>query len=246
MSVPAPPSLVIGTAGWTVPKQVAEQFPYGPSALARYAGRFSGAEINTTFYRPHKPETYRRWAATVPAHFRFAVKAPKTITHERRLVEAGNLFARFVDEIAELGGKVGPLLFQLPPKLDFDAATAAAFFGSARRIWDGPIILEPRHVTWFGEDANRLLVDLRISRAGADPLRAPDGDRPGGEPGICYLRLHGSPRVYFSSYTDEQLAAVRDIILASAAAEKWCVFDNTASGAAAADALRLMALPGMS
>ena len=246
MSLPAASPIVIGTAGWTVPRQVADQFPDGVSGLARYAGRFTGAEINTTFYRSHKAETYRRWAATVPGHFRFAVKAPKTITHEKRLVDAAELFARFVGEIADLDGKIGPLLFQLPPKFDFDAATATAFFESARRIWDGPIVLEPRHVTWFKSDANRLLVDLRISRAGADPLRAPDGHLPGGDPGLCYLRLHGSPRVYFSSYTDEQLAAVRDSLAASVAAEKWCIFDNTASGAAAADALRLMAMPGMS
>ncbi len=73
------PPVRIRTAGWTVPKDVADRFPAAGSHLERYAGVFNAAEINTSFYRPHKPETYARWADAVPEGFRFAVKFPRTL-----------------------------------------------------------------------------------------------------------------------------------------------------------------------
>ena len=72
--------------------------PHG-SNLARYAARFAAVEINSSFYRPHRPETYARWADSVPAGFRFAVKLPKSITHEKRLQEFGAELDRFAAEV---------------------------------------------------------------------------------------------------------------------------------------------------
>ena len=74
----------IGTAGWTVPKAVAHAFPGEGGHLARYAGRLDAVEINSSFYRPHRPATYARWAECVPKDFRFAVKVPRLVTHELR------------------------------------------------------------------------------------------------------------------------------------------------------------------
>src|SRR6188768_857106 len=88
----------IGTAGWSLYKPPAGRFPGTGSHLERYAAMFDAVEINSSFYRPHKPETYARWAASVPAGFRFAVKLPKAITHERRLVECRDLVERFARE----------------------------------------------------------------------------------------------------------------------------------------------------
>ncbi|MBV9271007.1 MAG: DUF72 domain-containing protein, partial [Candidatus Eremiobacteraeota bacterium] len=76
--------LYVGTAGWSVPKDVRQEFsPDGP-ALQRYAGRFDCVEINSTFYRTHRPSTFERWANSVPGGFRFSLKMPKAVTHERR------------------------------------------------------------------------------------------------------------------------------------------------------------------
>ena len=75
----------IGTAGWSIPKAVANAFPASGSHLARYAQVLNAAEINTSFYRNHRPEVYARWAAQTPDGFRFAVKLPRTITHDQRL-----------------------------------------------------------------------------------------------------------------------------------------------------------------
>ena len=86
----------IGTAGWTVPKAVAEKFPGEGGHLARYAGRFDAVEINSSFYRPHRPATYARWAASVPHGFRFAMKIPREITHTRRLADAMDPLDRFL------------------------------------------------------------------------------------------------------------------------------------------------------
>ena len=106
----------IGTAGWTIPRRHAEHFPADGSGLERYASRFNAAEINSTFYRSHRPQTYARWTAAVPEDFRFAVKMPKAITHERRLIDVTDLLNRFAEEISLLGPKLGPVLIQLPPQ----------------------------------------------------------------------------------------------------------------------------------
>src|SRR5262245_60578113 len=113
---PAHP-VYVGVAGWSIPKPHAAAFPKTGSHLERYARRFNAVEINSSFYRPHRPATYARWAASVPPDFQFAVKVPREITHRRRLVDVADLLDQFLDECSELGEKLGPLLVQLPPGL---------------------------------------------------------------------------------------------------------------------------------
>src|SRR5258708_2979797 len=99
--------LRVGCAGWSIPKKQAHHFPGAGSHLERYAGRFNAVEINSSFYRPHRPTTYARWADSVPAGFRFAVKVPREITHERRLVDAAEGLDRFLAEACALGDRLG-------------------------------------------------------------------------------------------------------------------------------------------
>lgn len=106
----------IGTAGWSVPAAHRGRFPEAGTLLERYAARFDAVEINSSFYRPHRPSTYARWAASVPAGFRFSLKLPREITHTRRLVEVAEPLDRFLGEVAALGERLGPVLVQLPPK----------------------------------------------------------------------------------------------------------------------------------
>src|SRR4051794_26120937 len=105
---PASDPIRVGTAAWTIPAAHRAGFPEGASQLARYAGRFPAVEINSCFYRPHRPATYERWAASVPDAFRFAVKMPREITHERRLADAAGPLERFLAEAGALGDKLGP------------------------------------------------------------------------------------------------------------------------------------------
>ena len=98
--------MYIGTAGWNIPRAHKERFPAGGSGLQRYSARLNAAEINTSFYRPHAPATYERWAAGVPRDFRFSVKIPKVITHEQALLRARQPLERFLGEIAGLGARL--------------------------------------------------------------------------------------------------------------------------------------------
>lgn len=220
-----------------------EAFPDEGNQLQRYAARFSAVEINTSFYRPHQPQTYERWAAAVPAAFRFAVKLPQHITHELALRAVARPLDRFLDEAGALGRKLGALLVQLPPSLVFDRRVAPRFFAQLRARYAGVIAVEPRHVSWFATGAMTVFEDLQLVRVAADPPRAADGDR-GGWTGAVYYRLHGAPRVYYSSYDEHQLAALAQALRAHRrrGATTWCIFDNTASGAAAANALQLSQL----
>jgi uncharacterized protein YecE (DUF72 family) len=156
--------LWIGTAGWAIPRNSAAAFAGEGTTLERYAGRFAAAEINSSFHRPHRPDTYARWAAAVPASFRFAVKTPRAITHERRLIGAEATLDRFLAEIQPLGKKLGPLLVQLPPSLAFDRAVVEAFFATLRERHRGPVACEPRHATWFEPEADALLRGFAVAR----------------------------------------------------------------------------------
>lgn len=228
----------VGTAGWAVPAKNRDQFVAADSALTRYASRFNVVEINSSFYRPHRAATYERWAQCVPTSFRFSVKCPKAITHEAKLCDVHDALKAFFDQVAGLGPKLGVILVQLAPKLELSDTTANQFFTSMRALYDAPIVIEPRHASWFEPMADRLLVDYRIARAAADPARVPAATIPGGAHGLRYYRLHGSPRTYFSAYSDEYLDRLAGSIRA-VKDETWCIFDNTGGGAATDNALYL-------
>lgn len=234
--------LHVGCAGWSIPAGEAARFPTLGTHLERYASLFSAVEINSSFYRPHKPQTYAKWGSAVPGHFRFAVKAPRLITHEKRLQDAGEPLQRFLGEVAELGPKLGPLLVQLPPSLAFDAGVAQDFFGLLRERCSGPVVCEPRHASWFAPQAEQLLVRFQVARVAADPALAPQAAVPGGWRQLAYYRLHGTPRIYYSAYDADFLEATAASLrgLAARSVAAWCIFDNTAAGAATSDALTVL------
>ncbi|MCB8821247.1 DUF72 domain-containing protein [Microvirga rosea] len=234
----------IGTAGWSIPKECASAFPDDGSHLERYSAIFNAVEINSSFYRPHRSSTYERWASAVPEEFRFAVKIPKVITHERRLKDTDDLLIRFLNDVTCLGAKLGPLLLQLPPSLTFDPEIASKFLKTLRKHALVSIICEPRHASWFTSDVDRLLDDLQIARVAADPPPIPAAGKPGGWTGLHYYRLHGSPRIYYSAYSQESLATIAEELASSTARqiETWCIFDNTAAFAATGNALTTRSL----
>lgn len=231
----------VGCAGWSLPRETWPEFPEDGTHLQRYAARFNAVEINSSFYRPHQPAVYARWADSVPAHFRFSAKLPKTITHEKRLRDCQGLLDAFLPQVNALGKKLGCLLVQLPPSLAFDAPSAAGFLNELRLRHAGDVALEPRHASWFTAAADEALKNAKVARVLADPVLFYAGRDPGGHPGVVYVRLHGSPRMYYSAYARDVLDAliVRLQLEAASDASVWCVFDNTASGAAVPDALYL-------
>lgn len=247
--------LYVGTAGWSLPRASQHRFaaPTGdaPCAtaedaaqthLARYARHLPAVEINSSFHRPHQHSTYARWAAATPPAFRFAVKLPRSVTHTARLQGATPLVEAFLDQVGGLGHRLGCLLVQLPPSLALDAAVADTFFGHLRGLYGGGVAVEPRHASWFTTEADALLAHWQAARVLADPVLHPPGRAPGGWPWLVYCRLHGTPRMYYSSYDAALLRALAERLHAATqeARSVWCLFDNTASGAAADNALDLL------
>ena len=230
----------VGTAGWSIPRASAFRLDTVGTHLQRYARQFNCVEINSSFYRPHLEATYARWRDSTPPDFRFAVKVPRTITHERRLHDARAPLVAFLAQTGGLGDKRGPLLVQLPPSLSFDAPVVRRFFDLVRNSYEGPLVCEPRHATWFSPAVASLLNRYRISRVAADPPPVPEAGVPGGSPGVAYFRWHGSPRTYWSRYDGTWIATLATTLgSVSRADEVWCVFDNTASGAAIENAWEL-------
>jgi uncharacterized protein YecE (DUF72 family) len=227
----------IGTAGWSIPRQHAAELPHTGTHLERYSQILPCAEINSSFYRSHRLSTWEKWAASVPANFRFSVKAPKTITHEAKLACSPEQLNTFLTEAKFLREKLGPILFQLPPKSAFSPTVAETFFTIFRDLHQGPTVVEPRNPTWFTAEANHLLQKFQIARVAADPALIPEAATPGGSQKLIYYRLHGSPRMYYSEYGKPYLQSLATTIAHQpTTAEVWCIFDNTASGTALGDA----------
>ncbi|QDS14747.1 DUF72 domain-containing protein [Xanthomonas arboricola] len=238
------PRVRCGCAGWSIPAADRAAFGDGASVLQRYATRFDAVEINSSFHRPHRASTYARWADSVPEDFRFSVKLPRSISHDARLQGVGPLLDTFLAQAGALGTRLGCLLLQLPPSAVFDAPVAARFFAMLRRRWDGGVVCEPRHASWFLPQAQALLARHRIARCAADPAPVPDAATPGATAGPQYWRWHGAARIYYSSYDDSALQTLADAVRNAAhpQAERWVIFDNTAAGLAVPNALQLQRL----
>lgn len=224
---------MIGTAGWSISARYKPDFPGNGTQLEKYAARLTAVEINSSFYRRHQRKTYERWASSVPADFRFAVKVPRAVTQDTRLKNYRDLLDRFGEEVGGLGDKLGVLLAQFPPSLSYDASAAAAFFQVLQTI--GTVACEPRHTSWFTPAADAALRAQQVVRVAADPPRGPGDGAPGGWHGFAYWRLHGSPKIYYSDYSDAALNALAPRLKP----QDWCIFDNTAAFAALGNALRL-------
>ena len=182
-----------------------------------------------------------RWAASVGDDFRFSVKLPKSISHASGGEYTTSDIERFADESAGLGAKLGAVLVQFPPKHVFHADAADGLFTTLRANLPCSLATEPRHASWFAPAVDALLAKLHVARVEADPPRVLVGADAGGWPGMRYRRLHGSPRIYYSRYEPGMIDALHDAIKNDAIGmESWCIFDNTASGAATANALELI------
>jgi len=169
---------------------------------------------------------------------------PKSISHEARLRGCGSLLDKFMEETAGLGEKLGAILVQLPPSLMFETRAASTFFTMLRRRSAVPVVCEPRHPSWFEPSAEATFESHDISRVAADPPITDLSAAPGEAGPLRYWRWHGSPRMYYSSYSEEALAALASDVRAQLKrrVSAWVVFDNTAHGQAAANAARLKAI----
>ncbi len=228
----------IGTAGWAIPKALADRFPKEGSALQRYSKVLDITEINQTFYRLPKPSTFQKWADSTPEDFRFSLKLHRSFTHFHKLASTQGL-EEFCETVGHLGKKWYALLIQLPPSLRYEPQRVEEFLQRLQKLYSGYIAIEPRHESW--REAEELLAKLQIARVAADPARYEEDALPGGYTDFAYWRLHGSPKIYYSEYDEKFLQDLAKKIQ-EGPDEQVVIFDNTASGAALKNALQLKEL----
>jgi uncharacterized protein YecE (DUF72 family) len=166
------------------------------------------------------------------------------VTHDARLQGVQAPLQRFAGEAGALGAKWAVALVQLPPSLALHEALATEFFARLAEACPAAVVCEPRHASWFTPAAAALLARLGVARAGVDPAKWPGSALPLPAPGrpLHYYRWHGSPRLYRSPYEPGWLAErAAELAALPPDAEAWCIFDNTAGGAALDNALDLQA-----
>lgn len=226
----------IGTSGWSYPAWRGSFYPKGLAAgrwLAHYAARFDAVELNASFYRLPKREQVARWAELTPPEFRFAVKAWRGLTHLHRLEPLPDLVEAFLARIEPLGDKLGPVLFQCPPRFPADPARLRAFLAILPAGLRSAF--EFRDPSWHDEEVASILdrygaAFVTFELAGLSSPRRVTG-------GLLYLRLHGHSRRYAGRYGPELLADWARWIEQERArgAEAWVFFDNTDLEAAAVE-----------
>lgn len=226
----------IGTSGYNYPEWKGSFYPdkmKPADMLAFYGQQFDAVEINYTFYRMPNAKNIEGWTAAVPDDFRFVLKAPKRITHDKRLKDFGDTLAVFVRLASGLEGRLGPLLFQLPPNLKKDLPRLEAFLDELPDT--AKAAFEFRHESWFDED---VLTALRargaaLCIADSEKISTPVVQTAG----FSYFRLRDE------GYQDADIAQWAEKVRhASQSGEVYVFFKHEESGKGPAFAKQLRAL----
>lgn len=231
------PDPLIGLAGWSeAVSKHRTYFPGSGSGLTRYAETFSMVEVNSSFYRAVRAETFTSWAEQTPSGFRFSVKINRAVTHAARL-SANAKLEQALEPMMSLGPKLAAVLIQLPPTLATDPDRDAAFLDRLRSLYAGMVAWEPRHPSWEAPEAARLLEEHGIT-----PVRTtiPAAGAAHGSSG-SYVRLHGTPRRYYSAYSTADLTSLSEWLRRDSS-PSIVIFDNTASSAGVRNAIELTEL----
>ena len=193
----------VGTSGYSYKEWKGHFYPEDlPAAkmLEFYAARFDSVEINNTFYRMPEAATLGKWAAQVPDGFTFVLKAPQRITHQKRLVGAGDDVRQLFEAAESLGPKLGPVLFQLPPYSRKDALKMREFL--AKLPPDKQVAFEFRHMSWCDDEIYALL------RERDAPLCLSDTDESGDPENLVVpTATWGYLRLRRTQYSEDDLAA---------------------------------------
>ncbi len=232
--------ILIGTSGWNYDHW---QGPFYPEDLANskwldfYSKTFSTVEVNNSFYQLPAEKTFKSWRENTPAGFTFAVKASRYITHMKKLKDPGEALTKFFKRVEILGDKMGPVLFQLPPRWKANPERLRAFIKLLSR--DHRYTFEFRDNSWWHSEIFQILSDANAAfciyeLAGVISPREITAD-------FIYIRLHGPGDKYQGQYDNRTLAGW------TGAFANWikkvntiyCYFDNDQNGYAAQDAARL-------
>jgi len=240
--------LWVGLSGWSYANWRGTFYPTDlPSRryLEFYAQEFLTTEINSSFYRLVRPQTYEKWAQHVPPDFVFAVKANRLLTHTQRLHEVEEPWQRFAQAVRALGSHLGPILLQFPQSFKRDGHRLADFLQMAKTSTaDLRLVCEFRHTSWFTEEIYHLLHCYGVALCHADSSQYPRYDVLTTD--FTYCRLHGRTELFSSSYSvaeleheAQQLQRYRE-----AGVDVYIYFNNTMHGHALSNARTLLALLG--
>lgn len=228
----------IGTSGWSYDHWKGIFYPLKlPKTkwLTQLASIFDTVEINATFYRQPKPRTFEKWYAQTPDDFLFSIKASRFITHIKKLNDVQDSLNRFYQAIAPLKEKIGVILFQLPPSLHYNQKLLDHFLDQLDLSWR--TTLEVRHASFIEETFYQSLSSRNIAFCWSDTAgRYPYSEEVTAD--FLYIRLHGSPFLYRSSYSENFLKTFGDKIRETGR-DAFIYFDNDAEGHAPKNALWL-------
>jgi len=230
----------IGTSGWHYDHWRGRFYPEKLAKtkwLEFYTGHFATVELNNSFYRLPSEAAFATWRDSSPASFTFAVKVSRFITHIKRLKEAGEAVEKFITRAKILGEKLGPLLYQLPPNMHRNDEVLESFVSTLPQGMKH--VFEFRHESWLEEGVFQILHKYNIGFCIFDmpsvscPLVATTD--------FAYVRFHGSAGLYWSCYSDEELAswAKRLASLAQNLKATYIYFNNDAEAFAVRNATTL-------
>jgi len=244
-TLPKKEEIRIGTSGWNYPHWRGIFYPEGLSTrkwLSYYATYFDTVEVNATFYGTPKETTFRRWYEETPEGFLLALKASRYITHIRRLKDVAEPLDRFYQVISPLREKIGPLLFQFPPSLEYDRGLISQFLDLLNPNFRTAI--EIRHVSFHNEEFLELLASHNVALCLSDTAGRYPSLWEVVTADFVYIRLHGSRVLYRSCYTEKELRLWAEKI-SHFARPTYVYFDNDSLGWAVPNALRLKELLGL-
>ena len=195
-----------------------------------YAQHFNTLELNVTFYRFPELQFLKNWHKKSPAHFIFAAKVPKIITHQKKFKGTEYEMKEFYDVLINgLEEKTGPVLFQLPPKMDYNEETLETILNHMDPSFLN--VIEFRNISWWRKEVKELLGENNITFCGVSfpgliddvVINAP----------ALYYRFHGVPKLYYSAYENDFLQkTVEEVKSNKMVQNAFIYFNNTASAAA--------------
>ncbi|HYM91796.1 MAG TPA: DUF72 domain-containing protein [bacterium] len=230
------PGVLAGTSGFAFAEWKGGFYPEdlkGNRMLAFYGERLPTVEINVSFYRMPTAKMLEDWKAQTPPPFRFAIKAHRRITHQKRLHDVDEDVRWLCERVAELGERLGPVLFQLPPSLKADLGLLENFLATLRPL--PYVAMEFRHQTWHQDATYELLRRYRVALCIAE-------DEQSCEP-LVHTAPFGYYRLHRLRYTEAQLESWADHLRSAAQIRPaFCYFTHETGPEAVAYALRLMDL----
>jgi uncharacterized protein YecE (DUF72 family) len=238
----------VGCSGWQYKHWRGDFYPAElPQArwFAHYALSFDTVEINNSFYRLPPGETFMNWREQAPRRFIYAVKASRFLTHMKKLKEPYDPLVRFFENARELGGRLGPVLYQLPPNWPLNLERLEVFLQTLSAVEAdlkvGPLrhAIEFREPSWYDDRVFALLEQHRVALCLHDMEGSATGQIAVGP--FVYVRYHFGDRKYGGAYDDERLDAWSRWLSRQAAAGRdvYAYFNNDTGGHAPRDAIRL-------